>query len=317
LNQIAAKMGEHRTHIWRFGSAVFDESAWSLTVNGVPVPLEIKPFEVLRVLVHRAGEVVTKQQLLDAVWSDVAVVEASLPTAIRKLRVALGDDDPQNPIIVTIARVGYRLALPVESEPAAKAVDHRAERFVPLPSPVRRRPWLATASVLLLVAAGATALLLGERGRAVDVADAASAGQLPLTQREARLVLRSMDLARLEALISAGWDPETPFDREGNGALNMLLERCEWDPGHDRAQMVLAARMLLDAGASLTRRNYWGDTAYSIAKAQRYCGRDHPVTAMLRTLCTTGSGIVMADCEADYAAARRLRAQAVARRIAQ
>lgn len=298
---------------WRFSSAVLDESAWSLTVNGKPVALEIKPFELLRVLVHRAGEVVSKQELLDAVWGDVAVVEASLPTAIRKLRVALEDDDPDHPMIATVARVGYRLAVPVHAEPAGSMAHTGA---APRSPPPRRWPWLIGASVLLIAIGSVTVQQWGGSDSTAVAAGEAARPILSPTQREARQVLRRMDVPQLEAMVRAGWDPEAPFDTQANGALNILLERCEWDPGHDRAQMVMAARVLIDGGASLTRRNYWGDTAYSIAKAPRYCGGDHPVTVMMRSLCTTGDGVVMAECEADYAGAKRRRAQDVTRRIA-
>ena len=57
-----------------------------------------------------AGEVVTKGELLEAVWPGTAVVDGSLATAISKVRKLLGDDDE---VIVTVPRVGYKLAVPV------------------------------------------------------------------------------------------------------------------------------------------------------------------------------------------------------------
>src|SRR5690606_23916238 len=61
-----------------------------------------------------AGEVVTKDELLDTVWPGVAVVEGSLPTAVSKLRKALGER--QDSIIETVPRVGYRLTCSVRIE---------------------------------------------------------------------------------------------------------------------------------------------------------------------------------------------------------
>jgi serine/threonine protein kinase len=54
---------------------------------------------------------VTKEELLESVWPDVMVVDASLATAVSKLRKAMGDEE--QPVIVTVPRVGYRLAVPV------------------------------------------------------------------------------------------------------------------------------------------------------------------------------------------------------------
>ncbi len=98
--------------MWRFADCEFDESRRELRVAGKPVELEAKPLEVLYQLLLHAGEVVTKEELLEAVWPDVMVVDASLATAISKLRKALGDDER---IVVTVPRVGYRLDVPVQT----------------------------------------------------------------------------------------------------------------------------------------------------------------------------------------------------------
>lgn len=100
-----------RRRLWRFAGAEFDEAGWALRVRGRIAPLEGKPLEVLHELLLRAGEVVTKEELLDAVWPGVAVVEGSLPTAISKLRKALGSQE--DTVIETVPRVGYRLVAPV------------------------------------------------------------------------------------------------------------------------------------------------------------------------------------------------------------
>src|SRR3546814_14646297 len=68
-------------------------------------------FRSLHELLLRAGEVVTKDEILDAVWPGLTVVEGSLATAISKLRKALGGD--ADAIIATVPRVGYRLVAPV------------------------------------------------------------------------------------------------------------------------------------------------------------------------------------------------------------
>lgn len=96
-----------RRRLWRFAGAVFDEAGWVLRIDGQPVTLEGKPLEVLHELLLRAGEVVTKEEVLEAVWPQVTVEEGSLATAVSKLRRALGESRAS--VIETVPRVGYRL----------------------------------------------------------------------------------------------------------------------------------------------------------------------------------------------------------------
>lgn len=80
-----------------------------------------KAFAVLRLLVERPGLLVTKQELLDAVWTGTAVGDAVLATAVREIRSVLGDDASRPWLIETVHRRGYRLlgSLPVEAPRAA------------------------------------------------------------------------------------------------------------------------------------------------------------------------------------------------------
>src|SRR5207248_4417032 len=97
--------------LWRFADYDFDELGHELRVKGNPLELESKPLDILLQLLLHAGEVVTKEELLESVWPDVMVVDGSLATAVSKLRKAMGDDE--HPVILTVPRVGYRLAVPV------------------------------------------------------------------------------------------------------------------------------------------------------------------------------------------------------------
>lgn len=105
--------------LWRFADYEFDELGRELRVKGRPVDLESKPLDVLLQLLLHAGEVVTKEELLESVWPDVMVVDGSLATAVSKLRKAMGDEE--HPAIVTVPRVGYRLAVPVYCKTVAAA----------------------------------------------------------------------------------------------------------------------------------------------------------------------------------------------------
>jgi DNA-binding winged helix-turn-helix (wHTH) protein/serine/threonine protein kinase len=104
MEQGSQDVGQYR---WTFAHAEFDEARWELLVGGQPVDLERKPLELLLQLLRHAGEVLTKDELLESVWTGRIVVEAALTNAIGKLRKALGDD--AQTLISTVSRVGYRL----------------------------------------------------------------------------------------------------------------------------------------------------------------------------------------------------------------
>ena len=76
------------------------------------VALPPKPFEVLCCLVKRAGQLVTKDELLDAVWPNLHVTESSLSVSINAFRVALGDDPKAPRFIRTVRSAGYMLVDP-------------------------------------------------------------------------------------------------------------------------------------------------------------------------------------------------------------
>jgi DNA-binding winged helix-turn-helix (wHTH) protein len=98
--------------VWRFAQFEFDEASRELRADGVGLDLEPKPLEVLYQLLLHAGEVVSREELFEAVWPGVSVVEGSLATAVSKLRKALGDNPA---MVVTAPRVGYRLGVPVHT----------------------------------------------------------------------------------------------------------------------------------------------------------------------------------------------------------
>lgn len=295
-------VGQRGFRRWSFADCIFDEANWMLTVGGARFAIETKPLELLRQLLLNAEHLVSKDALMDAVWPNVEVVEASLPTAVRKLRFALGDDDRAKRLIETVPRIGYRLMVPATiKEPqvavfegtsdAAQAVGIRSVQ-----APHRRRLFIAAGIV------GAMALLAAILAPTEQVS--ATKGPRVFSDLEVITALRRLDVAKIDQMLGAGWKPGV-VDHEGNNALNRLLEICEWDPAHDRTKMMIIARALLDGGVSYTQHNAFGDTAYSIAKAKRYCGRDHPVTIMLRNLCYAKGKVSGDRCLATYELKRR------------
>ena len=114
-----------------FGEFVLDERRAALYRNGIAVALRPKCFEVLRLLVVNAGRVVTKDELLDAVWSDVVVTEQSVAQCIAEIRRAVGDS--RHTLIRTVPRRGFIFELPVVEGPARPSVtasNARRQRIV-------------------------------------------------------------------------------------------------------------------------------------------------------------------------------------------
>jgi TolB-like protein/DNA-binding winged helix-turn-helix (wHTH) protein/tetratricopeptide (TPR) repeat protein len=86
----------------------------TVQANGRSVRLEPKFMQVLVCLAARAGEVVSKEELLGIVWKDTFVTDDVLTRAISELRRILGDDAKQSRLVETVARNGYRIIAPVQ-----------------------------------------------------------------------------------------------------------------------------------------------------------------------------------------------------------
>lgn len=100
---------------YRFGPFRLDVRERRLSRGPDVIPLRLKVFDTLRVLVENAGRLVTKQELLDAVWPDTAVEENNLTHNMSVLRKALGEQATGQHYIETVPRVGYRFVAAVET----------------------------------------------------------------------------------------------------------------------------------------------------------------------------------------------------------
>jgi len=103
----------------RFGPFELDLAAGALRKQGRRIKLQDQPFQVLELLLARPGEVVTREELQKALWPADTFVEfdQGLNTAIKKIRLALGDSADNPRFIETIPRKGYRFIAPVEQGP--------------------------------------------------------------------------------------------------------------------------------------------------------------------------------------------------------
>ena len=146
-----------------FGSFEVDLAAGELRREGRKVRLQDQPLRLLVLLLERAGEVVTREELRNALWPADTFVDFdhSLNTAVKKLREALGDAAEAPRYVETVARRGYRFLAQVrELGPAAPPAG---SADVEVRSPGRpeaaRGPSPALRVVLLAVVLGAAALV--------------------------------------------------------------------------------------------------------------------------------------------------------------
>ena len=104
-------------HVFRFGIFELDTQSGELRRHGLKVRLPDQSFQILKTLIGRPGEVVTRDELRHVLWTTETFVdfEVGLNSAVRKLREAL-DDSAENPQFVqTLPRRGYRFVAPVNA----------------------------------------------------------------------------------------------------------------------------------------------------------------------------------------------------------
>jgi TolB-like protein/DNA-binding winged helix-turn-helix (wHTH) protein/Flp pilus assembly protein TadD len=120
----------------RFGLFEADLRARELRKRGVKVRLSDQPFQILQLLLEHPGDVVTRDELRQRLWSTDTFVDfdLSLNSAVRKLRDALGDSAEHSTFIETLPRRGYRFIASVERPSPGDGVTPAAESV-----PSRRR----------------------------------------------------------------------------------------------------------------------------------------------------------------------------------
>ncbi len=110
-----------QTTRYRFGVFDLDVVTGELRRKGMRVKLHAQPFLVLRLLVRRPGEMLTREEICRELWPDGTFVDYDhgVNSAVNRLREALGDTAKSPRFVETIARRGYRFVAPVEEVGAA------------------------------------------------------------------------------------------------------------------------------------------------------------------------------------------------------
>lgn len=109
---------------FRFGDNIFDLASGELTTPSGRERLQPKPAQVLGLLLQRAGQLVTREELQQNIWPETSVdFDQGLNYCIRQIRSALGEEADGDSTIETLPRRGYRLRVAVE--PIKEAANSR------------------------------------------------------------------------------------------------------------------------------------------------------------------------------------------------
>jgi Tol biopolymer transport system component/DNA-binding winged helix-turn-helix (wHTH) protein len=158
-----------RTRQYRFGAFELDMSVGELHRHNVRLPIQGQPLQVLEILLLSPKQLVSREQLREALWPEGTFVgfDDVLNHNICRLREALDDDVHEPRFVETIPRRGYRFIAPVEAsdseterppqEPSPDAAAPSATETPSQPPPVPRPRWIPAVALMLflLIAAGA------------------------------------------------------------------------------------------------------------------------------------------------------------------
>ncbi|MDF1607384.1 winged helix-turn-helix domain-containing protein [Hoeflea sp. YIM 152468] len=109
--------------IYRFGAFAIDPAIYELSQHGAPVSIEPQVFNVLWHLLRNRDRIISRDELIDAVWDGRAVSDTTLSSRIFAARRAVGDTGEAQEVIRTISRRGFRFVAEVSCEAAEAAAE--------------------------------------------------------------------------------------------------------------------------------------------------------------------------------------------------
>lgn len=121
--------------IYRFGNILVEPAAHRLERDGQPLPVEPKAYTLLLTLLRHAGDLVSKDTLLDSVWGHHHVTTGVLNRVVSQLRRTLGDSSAQPRYIATVHSLGYRFIGELQYTPPAGSGDADVPLSPALPRP--------------------------------------------------------------------------------------------------------------------------------------------------------------------------------------
>jgi len=225
-------MGRKINTQYKFGPYTLEPGERRILGDGnAPIELTAKAFDLLVLLVSKAEQLVTKDEILDAVWPEVSIAESNLTTTISMIRKTL-QEDSEHRYIETIPKKGYRFVAPVSLvvEPARDGTEPADQTLPPPASNEKLRFRLRLSSLLIvLVATGIAFVVLHYRHLAASI---------PKTsyQRGIRLEAEGKDNQAIKALNEV--PPSDPEFARAKLKAAWLLYQADRD---DEAKLYLAA----------------------------------------------------------------------------
>jgi adenylate cyclase len=186
--------------VFRFEGFALDMTRGCLHCGDRQIELRPKSFEVLQYLIENADRLVTKDELIGAIWPNVFVTDDSLTRCISDVRQALGDAEQR--IIKTMPRRGYLFAAPVSealTDTQFRSSSDKPSRApsngdtAPPPEPERperswtprRRSWIALGAAAVLIAAIGASVWFSRQPAGLPLPDRPSIAVLPFTNMSA------------------------------------------------------------------------------------------------------------------------------------
>jgi DNA-binding winged helix-turn-helix (wHTH) protein/TolB-like protein/Tfp pilus assembly protein PilF len=246
-----------------------DAAANELTRGSEIVRVEPKVMQVLQRLAGRAGGVVSREELLDAVWPGVVVGDEALTQTIIKLRRALGDNPRAPTHVETIAKRGYRLIAPVRALELPAPAHGAAATSEPAPppragTPPLRRAWLAAVALALLLGTAGIVRFASSDDAVVPPAPAGSDGDVPTVTVVA---FESLDAADDQAYLARGIGNDLMTDLSRLAGLRVVRSSAA-DQHAGSARYVVTGSVQRDGGTlrinvhvtdTQSRRQLWSE----------------------------------------------------------
>jgi len=202
-----AGAGATSDEVFRFGAFILSARQRLLTLNGEPMRLGSRAFELLLALVRRAGEVVPVDELMLSVWGRLTVEEANLRVQVGALRKVLALDPAGQRMIDTVALRGYSFVAPLTRESSRAATPEASV-------PALRHPLPGMLTRLVGRDDSMNALLISlKEHRLVTIAGAGGVGKtamaLAAAQRESLGVIDGVCFVDFSALRDPALVPST------------------------------------------------------------------------------------------------------------
>jgi len=230
---------------YAFGPFVLDTIQHGLLKQGTPVPLTPKTYDTLLLLVQNCGRMLSKEELMQALWPDSFVEESNLTQQVSMIRKALGESASEPRYIVTVPGCGYRFA--AELKPDAED-EHRDRRGNSKPLLQFANDAKASAAALARVDPNEATVAAAERPAPSPI----SRARLAVAVTVALLVVAAMVLAKFPSALR----PKPPLTGSPRSLAILPLQNIRQDAASDFLGFSLADAVItkLDYVSSLTVR---------------------------------------------------------------